>query len=286
MLSSLQNKLLQYENLILSEREFDEVNKELLSCFTDIDNIKMRLVNKKYDTENNLNNILLRGFVLCDFDEENQPYILSDLEPSKKNKMIDASIEPKKVKKGYEDFSRLINDLFMFGNTEKLDNNDGQGNTERVCDAVWYDPNERTKKTGMYRIKWDKVGVERFVEQRIVLHTGTVMYEQVINIIREIVPNVLFDSSMDVNLYINYASALKRDDKGLYNVAINRFDRRSPLYKLFNVPKNKTELSNEECELLKDIIHASLDAFSKLKDINPDVHVDVIKQIEEGRTRG
>ena len=92
--------------------------------------------------------------------------------------------------------------------------------------------------------------------------------------------------SGDINIYINYASAMKRDDEHLYNIAINRFTQKSLLYKIFNEPKNKTQLSDNECDLLKDIIHASLDAFSKLEKINPDLHIDVIKQIEEGRTRG
>ena len=129
-------------------------------------------------------------------------------------------------------------------------------------------------------MKWNNV------IKGIVLHYGSVIYNQFVNIVREIIPNVYFDNSSDINLYINYASAMKIYDDSFYNVAINRFERKSSLYRLFNEPKNKTELSDRECELLKEIIHNSLDAFSKLGEINSDLHIGVIENIEGGRTRG
>ena len=288
LLSSLQNKLSEYEFNILSERQFKDVRKELFDCFVKVDEILVRL-QKSNVADETKNKILLRGFVLCDCDENNRPYILDDLELSSKNKMIDKSIEPKKLKKGFDAYNKLVNDLFLLGNTEKLDNNDSYGyNIDRLNEAVYWDTKNKTheNETGMYQIKGERNGVERFVEQRIVLHNNTLIHKQVIDIIREILPNVEFDSSGDINIYINYASAMKRDDEHLYNIAINRFTQKSLLYKIFNEPKNKTQLSDNECDLLKDIIHASLDAFSKLDEINSYLHLEVVKQIEEGRTRG
>ena len=104
LLSSLQNKLSEYEIQILNEREFEDVNSELFDYFIKIDEIQDKLVSSKYVEQSNKtidNKVLLKGFILCDFDENNKPYILSDLDPSIKNKMIDKSIEPKKLKKGY-----------------------------------------------------------------------------------------------------------------------------------------------------------------------------------------
>ena len=49
---------------------------------------------------------------------------------------------------------------------------------------------------------------------------------------------------------------------------------------------DKEELSSQECDILKDIINMTLDAFLKLEKLNPNLHFDVIKQIGGVKSRG
>ena len=287
LLNSLREELLAFDDVIISDKNIKVVENRVNEIFALIDGIKIKLAGG--EKTKSMDKVILKGFVLCDFDKNNQPYILNDLEKSHKNEMVDISIEPKKLTKGFTSYGKLMTDLFLRGNTEKLDNNDSQGyNTDKLNEPVYWDIKSRNhdNETGMYRLREDRNGVERFVEQRIVLHYGTMIYQQVTNIIKDIIPNVLFEPSCDINLYINYASGMKHTDEQLYNIAIKRFKRKSPLYRLFNEPKNKTELSEWECSLLKDIIHSSLGAFNKIEDINSELHFDFLRQIEEGRTRG
>ena len=55
---------------------------------------------------------------------------------------------------------------------------------------------------------------------------------------------------------------------------------------MFIDDKSKEQLSDKECDLLRDIINMSLDAFDKLEKKNTNLHFDVIKQIGGVKTRG
>jgi len=287
LLVFIQDKLLDFKKEIRNNDLTDEILLEIKSYFDKINEIELSLKTPVELPKEENEKVVLNGFVLCDFNKDNKPYVLSDLDLS--SKMIDKTIEPNKLKKGFDSYSKLVNDLFLLGNTEKLDNNDSQGfNMDKLNEPVYRDPRNRTQenKTEMYRIKYDRNGVERFIEQRIVLHHGTKIYQQVVEIIKRILPDVEFDSSKDFNLYINFASLMKLTEVDGYGDAIKRYDRCSPLYKLFIEDKNKEELTDGECELLKDIVNMSLDAFLELEKLNPNLHFDVIKQIGGVKTRG
>ena len=287
LLVFIQDKLLTFKKDIRNNDLTEEILLEIKSYFDKISEIEISLKTPIELPKEENKNVVLNGFVLCDFNKDNEPYVISDLDLS--SKMIDKSIEPNKLKKGFESYSKLINDLFLIGNTEKLDNNDSQGfNTDRLNERVYRDPKNRSheNETGMYRMKYDRNGVERFIEQRIVLHHDTKIYQQVIEIIKGILSDVEFDNSKDLNLYINFASLMKLTDGDGYTDAIKRYDRHSPLYKMFIEDKNKEQLTDSECEFLKDIINMSLDAFLELEKVNPNLHFEVIKQMGGVKTRG
>ena len=241
---------------------------------------------KKADDEIKTN---LRGFILFDFDEKNQPYILTDLDPSSKNNLIDRVIETGKLKSGFKSFNKLIADLLLLGDTEKLSNNDSHGyNNYKTIEPIYWNLSNRSQKnaTGMHRIRPQQNDVARFIEQKVVLHSGTTIYEQVTGIIKEIVPGVSFVPSEDFNLYINFASAMKETDLDVYKEAIHRYSRGSALYKMFVGKKEKEELTEKECELLREFVHISLETYAELEKKNPNLKFNVIEQIGGMKTRG
>jgi len=287
LLVDIQSKLLDFKDKISDKDITNEMLLEIKSRVRYVDELELNL-KKSVELPKEENKIVLNGFVLCDFDENNQPYVLSDLDPNGKNNLIDESMAPNDLNKGYVSYNKLLNDLFLLGNTEKLSNNDNRGLRDRLNEAICWDLSSRDhdNETGMYRLKNDVNGAERFIEKKVVIHYGTVMYDQVVGIIREILPNIEFVESKDISLYLNFASAMKVSDTKVYSVAINRYRRKSPLYKMFIEDKNKEQLTDNECKLLKDIINMSLDAFLKLEEINPNLHFDVIKQMGGVKTRG
>ena len=287
LLVFIQDKLLDFKKEIRNNDLTDDILLEIKECFDKINEVELGLKTPVLSSKEENKKVILNGFVLCDFNRDNKPYILSDLDLT--SKMIDRAIEPNKLKKGFDSYSKLVNDLFLLGNTEKLDNNDSQGfNMDKLNEPVYRDYKNRTQenKTEMYRLKYDRNGVERFIEQRIVLHHGTKMYEQVVEIMKGILPDVEFDNTRDLNLYINFSSLMKLTEVDGYGDAIKRYDRHSPLYKMFIEDKNKEQLTDSECELLKDIINMSLDAFLELEKINPNLHFDVVKQMGGVKARG
>lgn len=227
--------------------------------------------------------ITLKGFVLFDFGADLVPYVISDLDPASKHNFIDKGVEPGKLIAGYETYDKLIRDLLLFGDIEKLYNNEVKGyNIYKCIDLVFKDLSSRSMKnaTGMYRIRPQRNGVARFIEQKVVFHPGTKLYEQITGIIKEILSGVTFNNEDDLSIYINFASAMKRVDVDTYKEAIKRYGKHSPLYKLFiNDMSNKDKLTDEECNLLRDFIHMSLNAYSELAKKNPSLKFDIIEKI-------
>jgi len=167
-LVELLDKLSRLKNEVLENGVNEELSLELVKCKDNISEIELKL---KSNNQQVMPKVNLRGFVLFDFDEDNKTYVVTDLDPSNKDKLIDKSIEIDKLNKGYDSYCKLIRDLHLIGNTEKLANNDSHGyNTDRLNEPVYRDVSSRThdNTTGMYRLKYDRNGVERFVEQKVV----------------------------------------------------------------------------------------------------------------------
>lgn len=293
--TNLYNELIELQGNFLNLRE--EINengftsdmdlkltkyKYVLSC------VEEKLENSSGEKKDTTELTTLKGFVLFDVSSSGDTYVVVDLDPSHKDRLIDKAIANDKLKKGYEDYNKLIRDLHIIGNTERLSNNSSHGyNNDKLNEPVYYDTENKTheNETGMYRLKYDRNGVERFVERKVVLHPGTKMCEQVTGVIKKILPDVDFDYSADIILYINFASAMKLDDIETYGKAIKRYTK-GPLYKMFFDDKNKESLSENECKLLEDFIHLTLQSYAELEKKNPYLQFDIIRQMGGMKTRG
>ena len=292
-LVGLQEKFLNLQKVINEVGISNDISSKLSAYSDELSKIKNKLNSSLEKDNKDSSKQVLKGFVLFDVSEDGKPYVLTDLDASHKDKLIDKTIEPEKLRKGYEDYNKLISDLHLIGTTERLANNDSHSfNSDRLNEPVYWDLSNRShdNESGMYRIRYDRNGVERFIERKIVLHYGTKLYQQITDIIKEILPSVTFEENEDVSFYINFASAMKLDDKDSYTQALKRYKRQSPLYKIFvdkryNL-KRIDSLSEEECSLLRDFINLTLQAYSELADKNPCFKFDIIRQIGGMKTRG
>lgn len=282
-MANLQNSLDEMIDLVKK----NGINEELLET---IKNITYEIEN--FDKGLNPGAIgdktTLKGFVLFDFDENNVPYVVSDLDPNSKRNLIDKSIEPRKLVAGYKSYDKLISDLLLLGEPEKLVYNDSQGfNTDRISSPLYNGTLSRTQKftTGMYKIRPQRNGVARFIEQKVVLYPNTEVYNQVTGIIKEILPNVDFVDDENLQLYINFASLMKRSDESGHKEAMKRYDRQSSLYKLF-ISDNKDRLTDKECDLLREIVKMTLNAYSDLSSKNPLLEFGIIEKIGGKKNRG
>lgn len=229
--------------------------------------------------------INLKGFVLFDFDENNQPYVINDLNPNNKNCLIDNGVLLNKINSGYEDYNDLMSDLLIYG-TPRILKDQTPYFVDKILDTIFYDKVNRNHPTGMVRIRPLRSSLVRFSAQKIVLHPGTEIYKQVVNMIQEILPNVRIEESEEFSLYINFSSAIKVADVDSYSETINRYSRRSPLYKLLLEHPDKTRLTDEECEMLRDIVNMSLNTYDELEKVNSRLSFDIVKQLGGVKHRG
>lgn len=254
------------------EKETKELNEEFIKY------------TKKEDVKEE--KTVLKGFVLFDFDENFIPYVINDLDVNNRNSLIDDSIPQKKMSSGFDDYSKLVHDLLIYGKPELIANSTSQVYyMSRIVSNVCYDE-AQTRSTGMVRIRPLRSSLVRFMTKEVVLSPNTEIYRQVTNMIREMLPNVSIDLDKEFSIFINFASSLKITDTDSYSEAIHRIDRRSPLYKLFLVPSGKTKLTDGECDLLKDVLLLSLNAYKELENRNKDLKFDFISQIGGRRSRG
>ena len=76
---------------------------------------------------------------------------------------------------------------------------------------------------------------------------------------------------------------MKRKDEGIYDIAINRFDKATVIRRMFM--NGKSSLTEEECRILREIVVKSIDAYFALEDINPDIKFNFIRE-GGAKTRG
>ena len=275
-LAELQSSVISLIEMVEENGASSEISIELSKIIAEL---------RQYSkTNKSKNNILLNGFVLFDFDENGKPYVMSDLDLQNSHNLIDVSNEQNKINSSFSDYSKLINDLLIYGEPEIL-NGEIPSNIERILDKVYLD-NERNKPTKMIRIRPRRNSLVRFVTQKVVLRSDTEIFKQVLSIIKEILPNAQIDTNKDFVLYVNIASLIKGEATDSYNVCINRYNRKSLLYKLLLENIHKSSLTDEECSLLKDIVHMSMNAYYELEKKNEHLKFDIIKQIGGMKNRG
>lgn len=277
MLTGLNAKVLELLELVSQRGIVADLSYQLLEIEKQIS------MNKINSNENK--RVELKGFILFDFDENNQTYVVSDLDLNNKNNLIDKMLLHDKVNASFEDYNMLVHDLLVYGNLRIL--KDGSPYyIDRVLDNIYYNKDNRNHQTGMVRMRPLRNSMVRFISQKVLLHPNTEMYSQVVGIIQEVMPNVDIDINKEFSLYINFCSAIKKYETDSYDEAINRYLRKSPLYKLFLEKNDKTKLTSEECNLLRDIINMSMDAYSELEEKNERLKFDVINQIGVRKHRG
>jgi len=282
-LTNLNSKVVELIDIIKENEYNPRYNIDIMEFEQEF--IKYTMITKTTE-EDSVKNIDIKGFVLFDFDENNIPYVLNDLDPNSSKNLIDDSVLQKKVVRiGFEDYNALINDLLIYGNPEIIKNGGVLPYMDRILTNVYYDKN-RNNPSEMVRIRPLRNSLVRFTSQKIVLKVGTEIHQQVLNIIQESLPNVNVSLNKDFALYINFSSAIKLYDEDSYGVSINRYLRKSPLYKLFIENHGKTKLTDVECNLLRDMLRMTLDAYLELEKRNENLNFDIIRQIGGKKARG
>lgn len=271
-LVSVQEKLLKLQRAVKKKG----VDKDISSKFQTYMDTLLKVDNKlNVEEKTKLN---LKGFVLFAGPLDGQSYVLTDLDLANKDNLIDNTIKSEKLEKGYENYSKLINDLHLLGDVEKLSNKDNDTKNNKLCERIFVG-DDKSESTDMFILKTEISGVEKLVCLKILLQQDTVLYKQVTEIIREILPNISFDDSEDISLYICFVSAMKTKNEDIYEVAINRYSTESPLYMMFIDDKNKKSLTDEECKELKDYIQLTLQAYLELENKNPSFNFNIIRQV-------
>jgi hypothetical protein len=99
-------------------------------------------------------------------------------------------------------------------------------------------------------------------------------------------PNVIISPDDEFCIFVGFASALKREDEDVYNIALNRHLKQSALFKLLLRNPGKMALTEEECSLLRDFVNLTLNAYCELEEKNQYLKFDIINQIGGKKSRG
>ena len=278
-LSGIQQDVLYYIDMVMQDGYSLDIERFY-------NNAMLVMENFNHEEKEEVNKIQLMGFVLFDFDEANNPYVISDLDPHSKDNLIDVSILQGKCDSGFQDYNNLVSDILLYGIPRMISGSLSNYNFYKLVTPVYFDKNSRKNPTGMIRIRPSRSSLVRFISRDVILKPDTQIYGQVTNLLKEILPNIEIDNSREFKLVINFASSMKKSSEDSYHECMLRYDRKSPLYRLFFSDTTKDCLSEHECDLLRDIIHMSLDAYFKLEKVNDKLHFDVIKQIGGKNTYG
>lgn len=277
MLTGLNAKVLELLEVVSEKGVVSDLSEQLMA-------IEKELPAHKVEHQE-IKKVELKGFILFDFDENNQTYVVSDLDLNSKDNLIDKMILHDRINSSFEDYNMLVHDLLVYGNLRILKDGSPYG-IEKLLNSVYFDKDSRNHQTGMVRMRPLRNSLVRFISQKVLLHPHTEMHRQVVGIIQEIMPNVDIDMDKDFSLHINFSSAIKKADTDSYDEAINRYLRKSPLYKLFLEKNDKTKLTDEECNLLRDIINMSINSYYELEKRNERLRFDIIDQIGVKKHRG
>lgn len=234
--------------------------------------------------ESDNNHLSLKGFVLFDYDENNKPYIVDDLDFNSKYNLIDKGVLYAKAVSDFSHFNNLISDLFVNGVAEIL--KDGTtAYMDRVLNRVYLD-SDKKNPTDMHVIRPRRNSMIRFIAQRVIFRPGTEIYKQVINVIKEFCPNVDIDEKEEFVLYVNYATGVKVSDMTSYETAVKRYLRNSTLHNFVSMCSDKGKLTEDECNLLREAIKISLDAYMELETKCENLSFDILKESKGGKVHG
>ena len=276
-LTSLQGEVL---NLIES---FDE-RAYVEDISLDIAKIANEL--SKYDSSDEKKVVDLQGFVLFDVNEENETHVVTDLDIKNKDNFIDESMDKTKLASSLNQYNGLIDDLLSYGEPGIIKKNMSSSGTDKIVANVYLDPRSKKNPTKMVVIRPHTTSVVRFLSQRFVINPGTKVFGQVMNILQELLPGISINNTEPFAIYLNFVSSIQRNTEEVYHVGISRYNKQSNLYNLLTHMSSKEELTEEECEMLKDYIKLTLNAYSELENKNENLSFDIINQIGGKKSRG
>ncbi len=267
----LLSKLKSDDKLLIAKDKLDFI----LSLVSKIGPVEQETTKDKKD---------IKGFVLFDYDRSGKTYVTSDLDPNKNSKVLFG----RELEIAIEEVNKMITDLFVYGEMETLINitSSTSNNSNRLVSPVYRDLNKK-KKTDMYRLKPSISSSARIIERKFIIHHGTPVFNQVISIIKEILPYVNIDEEKDFILYIAYEISFKKANTDLYDESIRRYDSSSLTDFIKRMISNENEeLSESDYKLLKEFFKDSIESIMSLdKEKNKDSLLDfsVIKELSDSK---
>lgn len=242
-----------------------------------------KLRRERYSTREENEKIPIKGFVLFDCEKSKKgqlnPYVVKDLDPSCSNNMIDDSIDRQKMDiSGYRDISDLVDIIVATGTLGETVEND-----PKLIRPVLKKVNKKNldtsmaNATGMLRIRPRNSSLARFIERKFDFKVGTIKYDQIKSIFEKILPGA--DINGDFTIFMNYLCALKCKDWDPYNAVKSRYDE-SNLTKIF-LNKERDIFTKEELKEIADVLQASLQAYSKLSEIDSTLSFDMVNNINK-----
>ncbi len=241
------------------------------------------------DKLNETDKIKIKSFILFDYKikeyQEKVPYVLKDLNENSTKSHIDKSLDrSKKNTNGYKDFNSLIDELIINGKPGILESKNDKLN--KLIRPVYYTNGSHdyikstmVNSTGMYRIRPNMTSYLRFVDEKITIDNKSSNFDKVVDLLESKLKNVQIDRNNSFNIYINYLDAFKLDDVDSYRTSIKRQDR-SRLRELLK----KDNLTYDDLKELSEAIDITINAYSKLKEINNSFNFKTIDRITNGST--
>ena len=241
------------------------------------------------DKLNETDKIKIKSFILFDYKineyQEKVPYVLKDLNENSTKSHIDKSLDRSKINtNGYKDFNSLIDELIINGKPGILESKNDKLN--KLIRPVYYTNGSHdyikstmVNSTGMYRIRPNMTSYLRFVDEKITIDNKSSNFDKVVDLLESKLKNVQIDRNNSFNIYINYLDAFKLDDVDSYRTSIKRQDR-SRLRELLK----KDNLTYDDLKELSEAIDITINAYSKLKEINNSFNFKTIDRITNGST--
>lgn len=268
-----------------AKENFNYTDKEV---FEIINNINDKIHDIKSDRiDNKLNEtdkIKIKSFILFDYKineyQEKVPYVLKDLDENITKSHIDKSLDRSKINtNGYKDFNSLIDELIINGKPGILESKNDKLN--KLIRPVYYTNGSHdyikstmVNSTGMYRIRPNMTSYLRFIDEKITIDNKSNNFDKVVDLFESKLKNVQIDRNNSFNIYINYLDAFKLDDVDSYRTSIKRQDR-SRLRELLK----KDNITYDDLKELSEAIDITINAYSKLKEINNNFNFKTIDRI-------
>lgn len=233
-----------------------------------------KVVSHKFQHSDYNNRIDLCGFVVFMKNNEDEEYIINDLDSNYTSNLIDKGVLGSKLDNAFNDFNIFIYDLFKFGKSRYI--------MDMSRDSSSYITNVRNSDN-LFRYRPRFMSNIRFVERIVNVGKDSVNYIGIQNILAECLPNSCYEE--DINLFFNYATGIKLTETKIYSKAVSRernARNNKSLESVISKLENNEELMSEELDVLKNIFNSSLNVYDKLEKRNNQLNFDYIDSFRKG----